>query len=118
MIIIPANLEGINTLKDGSIKLTFETQELSPENVGNLFACRNKLGYLSFKPETFTEEQINLLESLKVEEFENEKSPSKRMRNVLYRLWQQDSMGYKDPNLYYINRMNDLIDMLKSEFDH
>lgn len=109
-------LEGISTLKDGTIKLTFETQELKPSDVGILFSYRKSIGYLAFKPETFEEDQIKMIESLKVDEFESGKSDSKRMRNVLFRLWQIDKCGYDDFNLYYKYRMNDLIEMLKSEF--
>lgn len=117
MILIPSNLDTISTLKDGTIKLVFETQELTPDKVGELFACRNKLGYLAFKPETFEKDQIDLIESLKTIDIDEGKSPSKRMRGVLFRLWQQDNKGYTDPNMYYQFRMNDLIDMLKNEFE-
>jgi hypothetical protein len=116
MIIIPALLETISTLKDGTIKLVFETQELKPSDVGIIFSYRKGLGYLAFKPETFNEDQIKMIEGLKVEDFEHEKSDSKRMRNVLFRLWQINKAGYDDFNLYYKYRMNDLIEMLKTEF--
>jgi hypothetical protein len=116
MIIIPSILESISTLKDGTIKLVFETQELKPSDVGIIFSYRKGLGYLAFKPETFDEDQVKLIEGLKIDEFENEKSDSKRMRNVFFRLWQIESHGYDDFNLYYKYRMNNLIDMLKSEF--
>ena len=117
MLVIPANLESMATLKDGTIKLVFETQELRPADVGILFSYRNSMGFLSFKPEAFQQDQIEIIESLKGSEFENEKSDSKRMRNTLFRLWEQDKRGYDDFNLYYKYRMNDLIIMLKNEFD-
>lgn len=117
MILIPANLDTISTLKDGTIKLVFETQELTPDRVGELFACRNKLGYLAFKPETFEKEQLEIIESLKTIDIDEGKTPSKRLRGVLYRLWEQDKKGYTDFQLYYNYRMNDLIDMLKNEFE-
>ena len=41
------------------------------------------------------------------------KTPSQRMRNVLFILWKQDPEGYKDFNLYYISRMEKFIDALK-----
>ena len=117
MIIVPSMLETITTLKDGTIKLVFETNELRPSDVGVLFSMRKSLGYLAFKSETFSEEQINLVETLKCDDFDDNKSPSKRMRNVLYRLWQQDNYGYDDFNVFYIYRMNNLIGILKNEFN-
>lgn len=115
MLIVPALLDTISTLKDGTIKLVFETQELAPAQVGTLFSYRKGIGFLAFKPETFDEDQVALIESLKVEEFEN-KSPSKRQRDILFRLWQQDNKGYTDFNLFYQYRMNNLCEMLKNEF--
>lgn len=115
MIIVPALLDTISTLKDGTIKLVFETQELTPEKVGTLFSYRKGLGFLAYKPETFQPEQVELIEKLKVDEFEN-KSHSKRMRDILFRLWEQNKQGYEDFNLYYQYRMNHLCDLLKNEF--
>lgn len=117
MIIIPALLESISTLKDGTIKLVFETQELQPSDVGLLFSYRKGLGYLAYKPESFIKEQIEIFDTLKVDNFDNEKSDSKRMRNILFRLWEQDKKGYDDFNLFYKYRMNHLCEMLKSEFE-
>jgi hypothetical protein len=117
MIIIPALLETIKTLKDGTISLVFETNELRPADVGVLFSYRKGIGYLAFKPESFNKDEVEIVDSLKVENFEGEKSPSKRMRNILYKLWQQDNAGYDDPNLYYVYRMNNICELLKNEFN-
>jgi hypothetical protein len=88
MIIIPANLETIKTLKDGTLQLGFETNEINPSDVGILFSYRNNLGYLAFKPEFFNADQMDIIQNLKADNLENEKSMAKRMRNVLFRLWE------------------------------
>lgn len=115
MILVPAVLDSLSTLKDGTIKLVFETQELLPDKVGELFGYRNKMGYLAFKPELFQKDEIEIFEKLKADEFEGSKSPSQRMRNVLYRIWEQNPDGYKDFNLYYQFRMNQIIEKLKEK---
>ena len=117
MIIVPSMLETITTLKDGTIKLVFETNELRPSDVGVLFSMRKSLGYLAFKAETFYEDEANLIMSLKADDFDNEKSDSKRMRNIFFRLWQENNRGYDDFNLYYKYRMNGLCEMIKGEFE-
>lgn len=114
MIVVPALLEGISTLKDGTIKLTYETQELKASDVGILFSYRKSIGFLAFAPQTFQPDQLNLIDKLKVEGFE-EKSDSKRMRNILFRCWEQDKHGYEDFNLYYKYRMNLICNLLKNE---
>lgn len=118
MIIIPVTLDTLSTLKDGTIKLVFETQELHPSKVGELFGYRNQIGYLAFKPELFSSDEINAIESLKVADYEGTKSPSKRMRDILYVIWKSYPDGYKDFNLYYQYRMDELNKMLKSEIPY
>lgn len=114
MILLAANLEAISTLKDGTIKLVFETQEITPAKAGELFSLRNKLGFLCFKEEQFTDNEMEIITKLKADDFEGNKTPSQRMRNVLYRLWEQSNEGYTDFNLFYQFRMNQLIEKLKS----
>jgi len=116
MIIIPALLDCLSSLKDGTIKIVFETQELKPSDVGLLFSYRKGLGFLAFKPETFDPDQVEIIESLKVDDFEGQKSDSKRQRDILFRLWQRNNWGYTDFNLYYKFRMNQIAETLKSEF--
>jgi len=116
MIILPANLETLSTLKDGTIKITLETNEITPADFGVLYSYRNKYGFFAFKPELFDEKQKQILCNLKVTDFDNVKSPSKRMRDVLFRLWEQDNEGFNDPNLYYINKTEKIIEHLKSKF--
>jgi hypothetical protein len=114
MVVIPANLSNISSLKDGSIKLIFETNELHPADISILFSCRNKLGYLAFKPELFDTMQLDTLKGLKCD-FDGEKSPAKRFRNVLFLIWKQNNEGYEDFNLFYINKMEIFIEKLKSK---
>lgn len=117
MITIPTTLETISTLKDGTIKLVFETGELPPDKVGTIFSYRMHACYLAIKPETFNKQEIELLESLKTLEYEGNKSPSKRMYNTLYMLWKRNQQGYQDFNLYYAMRMEKQLNDLKKEFD-
>jgi len=46
--LIPVVIGGIRSLKDGSVAVTVETQELSPGKAGELFALRNKVCYVYF----------------------------------------------------------------------
>lgn len=40
-------------------------------------------------------------------------SPSKKLRNVFYILWEQDSEGFKDFDAYYDSKMYKLINHYK-----
>ena len=45
----------------------------------------------------------------------DEKSPSKRLRNILYRYWEQDKKGYEDFELFYRNEMNTISEHFKNK---
>lgn len=84
---IPAILDTLRTLSDGSIKLTFSTREMPAEHAAGILEHRRKEGWLLFKDAPFEDADIiNLPES--IPEFHGEKSPSQRLRNVLYRVWE------------------------------
>lgn len=111
--LIPVIVGGIRSLKDGSVSITFETQELSSGKAGELFSLRNKIAYVYV-----SERQITLPEQKMVDALEPEmqgKTPSLRLRNVLYLLWKQDPEGYQDSDAYYRAKMELIINTYKSQ---
>lgn len=103
---IPAGLDGYRSLKDRTLKLTFETGEMSPEQMANIHYSLNKVGYLAFSPASHELEEID---KLKVEYDDTGKTPSKRLQAVFYRMWEQSPEGYKVFNDYYNSQMEKLI---------
>jgi hypothetical protein len=115
MIIIPAIYEGSRDLRDRTKKLTFGTNEITPEQAANLQMMVQEYCYLAIKMEPFTGEQQEIINDLKSDIDSFGKSPGQRMRGVLYRLWEQSSEGYVDFNLYYNFKMEQLISHLKTK---
>jgi hypothetical protein len=110
--LVPVVIGGIRSLKDGSVAVTVETQELSPGKAGELFALRNKICYVYF-----SERQIELPERKMIDSLEPEmqgKSPSLRLRNVLFVAWQQNPEGYPDADSYYRAKMELIISTYKA----
>jgi hypothetical protein len=112
---LPAQLEGYRSLKDRTLKLSFETNELTPEQMADIHYSLNKVGYLAFAPDPFTTKEISDLDSLKVEYDDTGKPPSQRLRGVLYRLWEFAPEGYKAFNDFYNSKMEGFITHLKSK---
>ncbi len=111
-ILLAAMVEKIYTLKDKSVKLVLETQEMSPNKAGALFQLMNQIVSVYVKPNEITNDEMN-----KVDQVEPEmpgKTPSQRMRNVLFILWKQDHEGFESFDHYYLTRMNKFIDELKN----
>jgi hypothetical protein len=115
MIILPATIESISTRADCSIKIVVATQEVTPEKAGHLFQLRNKLGYVAIKEAQFSDNEIDSLTEIDKDLQDFGKTPSQRMRNVLFILYNQSNEGFTDFNSFYQAKMNKFIDSLKSK---
>lgn len=116
MILIAGIIEGISSRKDKTIKLTIGTQELAPAEVADIFLQANQFCFFAIKPEPFVKEEQYLIESLKAD-YDSSKTPSQRLRGVLYRLFEKQPEGYKDFNSYYVAKMDQITDHYKSKLD-
>lgn len=117
MIILPATLESLRTLKDGSLKLQFETLELTPKDTLGLLENMNKFGYLAFKQEPFGEAEKKVIEDLETEFDDKKKTDSKRLRSVLYLMWQKDHDGFDTSVKHYAHHMEKIINHFKTKLD-
>lgn len=115
-IILPAILGSIRSLQDGSLKLCFDSQELSPSNVGEIFSHRGKLVALYISPkETIPQREIDQIDSVDVDM--PGKTKSQRVRNVLYRIWELEPEGHKNFDSFYNTKMEAHITSLKQHLD-
>lgn len=115
MIVIPAAIETISTRADGTIKIVIGTNEISPDKVSGLFSLRNKLGYVAVKEADFQPDEIGALTDIDEELKNLGKTPSERMRNVLFILFNQSNEGFTDFNAFYRAKMEKFIESLKSK---
>lgn len=115
-IILPAILGSIRSLQDGSLKLCFDTQELSPSNVGEIFSHRGKLVALYISPkETIPQRDMDQVDSVDVDL--PGKTKSQRVRNCLYRIWELQPEGHKNFDSFYNTKMEEHINNLKTVLD-
>ena len=114
-ILIAAIYEGSRDLKDRTKKLTFQTNEISPEIAAQLQMCVQNFVYVAIKSEDFTKSEVDSINNLKTDFEDMAKTHSQRLRAVIYRLWQQNNEGYKDFNLFYQFKMEGFITHLKSK---
>lgn len=110
-IMFAAQVEGLRSRKDKTISVTLGTQEMNPEKAGKLFNTNGHLVtcYLSIK-EHISEEQTAIIDAI---EAPQGKTPSQRMRAVIFKMWEQNNEGYTDKNLHYLHWMDKIIDGLK-----
>jgi len=117
MLLIPAILTTFRSLKDKTMKIEFETNELSPEQITGLAQNIQAFGYLAFKQDTFRTEQLMIIDELKADYEDKSKTPSKRLRDVLFVAWKQAEEGYQDFEAYYQSKMNKFIEHIKSKLE-
>ncbi len=117
MLILPAHLESYRSLKDRTLKLTYETSELTPEQMGEVHQSVLKSGFMAFNADPFTTKQQQMLGELQVDYDDPAKTPSKRLRGVLYRNWEQTPEGYKTFEDYYRSKMEIVIVHFKGKLD-
>lgn len=110
---VPAILEGINTLKDRTLKVTFHTNEISAETGASLMRLNQNFGWLLFASEGVSEIEIP---SEPPKEFRNEKSQSQRLRAVLFLWWQQDGSKGEFES-FYRQKMETIINWVKDKLE-
>lgn len=104
-----ASLEGVSTLKDGSLSVRFHTQEISNEDKVIFMNHVQGFGWLLFD----THETLDVPKESPHREA-GEKTPSQRLRSTLYVLWQQK---YSDIpfDAWYTQQMEKIINRIKEE---
>lgn len=111
---LPAAITKVTTMRDRTIRLQIDVQEIHPEHMAELFGLNDKLGWFFFHEKPMQEIDIKDLPEITLESWE--KPPSQRMRAVFYRLWEQTEM--KTPfEEYYRIKMDQLIEMLKEKLN-
>jgi hypothetical protein len=117
MIVIPAIFEGYRSLKDRTLKLTFETGEPTPQQVAGLTTSLQKPIYLAIKENPFKEDEIEALKALKADLEEGGKTDSQRLRGALYVWWTKDNQGYEDFEMFKKHYMNKFIEHVKTKIE-
>lgn len=116
-ITIPAGLEAIATRADGSLKLTFGTPELTSTKCADLFSYRRKEVLLLLSTGDLSTDQVQAIESTTKElKSVKNKSHSQRLREVLFRLHEQDNTMLSFAE-YYSQKMENLIEMVKERLE-
>ena len=114
-LILPVYIENITTRKDKTVKITLGSQELSPSVAGELFRLLNQLAACYISPKAIAQNEIDQVDQLNPEF--GGKTQSQRIRNVLYKLFEQNNEGFKDFNAYYHSKTEKYIEHLKSKIE-
>jgi len=118
-ITFQAIVDGVQTRKDGTLSIKLGTQELGPEESAHVFHYANKLSWVAIKEMPVNEEDLEIPEGY-TPEFPSDKSPSQRLRAVLYVLWKQGhdtGKTKKSADQFYRDYMTGIINNVKELLD-
>jgi len=110
---IPSLIAKVETMSDGGLKLIVHTQELVPSDEAEVMQLRNKIGWFVYSVTDIREEDI----PDEPIEFEGQKTPSERLRNVLFRLHEKQGGKPEDFEAYRIKVMEGLINHYKAKLN-
>lgn len=114
-IVTVAQLDGYQRRKDRSISLRFVTQEKTSNEVMQIDQLQDTYGILYFRgEEKLNQEEIQELDKLDLDLYDQPKSQSQRLRNVLYKVWQQ-SGGDGEFKDYYKQQTERIINHFKDK---
>lgn len=113
-IVMPAIINPPRIRKDGSASISFDTRELNSEELFTIMSLRNSEGWLCFAP---NEGELVVPEDKA--EVEG-KSPSERLRNVLYIWYLQETKAGKYVGIFENfknDKMEKIISTVKSKLE-
>jgi len=115
-IVLEGSIENISTRQDGTIKISFGTQELDSNKAGDLFQLRGKYSKILISDSNITELEEELVDATKLASGKKNKTPSQRLRAVLFILFEQTGGGL-DFEQFYKNELEKIITHFKSKID-
>lgn len=110
---LPVLITGLSTKVDGSIKIVLETRELRPSTAAEVFALRGMEAWALLAPSVIKDA---VLPDEKPDPAIGAKTPSRRVRAVLYRIWEQKRTSV-DFESYYRTQMEAILDQLKERLE-
>ena len=126
-VVFEGGIDKVSTLADGSLRIYIGTPELSNETMVNVFSLIKRPGYVLISTSPLNQNQVDAVEQATVNAEFNEKTPSQRLRAVVFKLWEKtqpkqingDSgeMEYVEFDLFYKRKMNEIINHLKTKLD-
>ncbi len=115
-----AQITKVQTMSDRGIQVRIDTPEHHSEDIAELFELKDKEIWVAFKETEVNIEDLKLPEM--TESFDKGKSPSERLRAVMYRYFEQNykKLSYKHIEqfeVFYRMRMEKHINNYKDELD-
>lgn len=117
-LVLPVSVETISTRHDGSVKIVMGTYELNTQSAVKLFDLRKSEALMYLSSDNISQEELDALDGFKLDSEKTDgKTPSQRLRAVLYVYWKQHKQKDIEFDIFYLKYMNRLIENIKDKLD-
>ncbi len=115
-ILTAAILDGYQRRKDKSVSLRFITQEKTSGEIADIDRLVDTFGIVYFRgQERINQDEVDELDAVELDLYDQPKSQSQRLRNVLFKVWKQDEQGeFKE---FYKHETERIIQHYKNKLD-
>tara|TARA_R110002020_G_C15778986_1_gene728985 strand:+ start:151 stop:540 length:390 start_codon:yes stop_codon:yes gene_type:complete len=115
-ILTAAILDGYQRRKDKSVSLRFITQEKTSGEIADIDRLIDTFGIVYFRgQERINQDEVDELDAVELDLYDQPKSQSQRLRNVLFKVWKQDEQGeFKE---FYKHETERIIQHYKNKLD-
>lgn len=116
-IITPVELSSFSERKDKSVRLTVITNELTDEEFIAVRRMQSVPGFMCLQTEEVKSDLTDVMDELDVDLYDTPKSPSQRLRNVLYKFYEQEADEVTDEGfkLFYKQKLETIIQHFKDK---
>ena len=115
-VIFEGGVNKVSTLADGTLSINIHTQELPEETMMRLFKLRKKAGMILISSDSINKQEVEEVEKFTSDFEVGGKTPSQRLRAVLYRVWEQTEQTYDFP-IWYESQLERIINKYKATLD-
>ena len=117
-LVLPVSVETTATRHDGSVKIVMGTYELNTQSAVKLFDLRKSEALMYLSSDNISQEELDALDGFKLDSEKTDgKTPSQRLRAVLYVYWKQHKQKDIEFDIFYLKYMNRTIDRIKDKLD-
>jgi len=114
---ISSLIEKVESRADKTWKIVVGTQELDEDQARALIKLAHRQGWFLFKETPIETSEIEDIPEVALDT-PKAKTPSQRLRAVLYRWWEQNyKMKYPEFEVFYIKQMEKLIEKIKEKLE-
>ena len=112
---VPSTIVKVETMSDRTLKLRVDTtRELPAGDEAKIMHLRGTQGWFVYSDKEVTESDIP---DVDIDHEVSEKSPSQRLRNIVWVHWDKNTNKQKTFDIYYREVMDKIINKLKEDLE-